>query len=43
MGNVLTAKGEDLGSIPKTHIEELDMKVPSCNSSGGEVEVGWFL
>lgn len=40
MVNVLTAKCEDLGSIPKTHIEELDMKVLACNSSAGEVEVG---
>ena len=43
VGNVLIAKCKELDLITKTHIEDLDLKVPACNSSGGEVERGWFL
>lgn len=32
VGNTLTAKCKDLVLIP--NIEELDLKVPACNSSG---------
>lgn len=36
-------KHSSLSSIPKTHVKEQSVGVPTCNYSTGETEIGGFL